>query len=474
MRRTTIERRGILKGLAAATLAAPLTQMFKMRASLGAPNPVPKVVFFYTPCGVEPNLWHTPQTGKTFALAKMSAPLQPFQSDCIFMDGVSMYPLTDHQGGSQQMLAGDDQDVTTLDLQLGNLLQSATPFSSVQLGVQSRISKGGTASVPHPHFTRVSLAEEVFAVDDPLAAFAQLFGQGVSSTPGGAALLAQQQKSILDNATADLKALTGALPPSERLKIDAYATSLRALETRLTAGVQATASCANPPFNPTGFQVPPVTDPTQATYNQTAYQGVVADLQMETARLALACGRTRVITLLFGHTNAHNPVQGLGIFGAHDASHFTAPPGMLTGMATPAQQSAKQTAWENYRVWYCEKLAKFLGMMKATPDPDSTGTLLDNTIVFHCSELGDGLPHKTDRIPFVFCGGSALGFKLGQAINFTGSVPAYSGGMHDGIANLAHSTLLTIVANVMGLKLSQPFFGFSGPQALDPRSIGVV
>jgi Protein of unknown function (DUF1552) len=476
MRRTTIERRGILKGLAAAALAAPLTQMFKMHTSLGAPNPapVPKVVFFYTPCGVEPPLWHTTQTGKTFMLPKMAAPLQPFQSECIFMDGVSMYPLTDHQGGSQQMLAGDDQDVTTLDLQLGNLLQSATPFSSVQLGVQSRISKGGTPTVPHPHFTRVSLAEEVFAVDDPLAAFAQIFGTGASTTPAGATLLAAQQKSILDAATADLNSLQNALPPSEKLKIDAYTTSLRALEMRLTSGAQTTtASCTNPPFNPTGFQVPPVTDPTQATYNQTAYQGVVADLQMETARLALACGRTRVITLLYGHTNAHNPVQGLGIFGAHDSSHYTAPPGMLTGMATPAQQTAKETAWENYRVWYCEKLAQFLGMLKATPDP-AGGTLFDNTIVLHCSELGDGLPHKTDRIPFVFCGGGAFGFKLGQAINFTGTVPAFSGGAHDGIANLAHSTLLTIVCNVMGLKLSQPFFGFSGAQALDPKSIGVI
>ena len=45
----------------------------------------------------------------------------------------------------------------------------------------------------------------------------------------------------------------------------------------------------------------------------------------------------------------------------------------------------------------------------------------------HGSELGDGGPHKTDRIPYVFTGGKALGFKLGQSINFTGMVPAASG-----------------------------------------------
>jgi hypothetical protein len=476
-----IQRRGILKGLAASALAAPLAQLFRMhrgRAAAGAAAP-PKVVFFYTPCGLEPPLWHPTQTGSTtaagFTLPRLSAPLAPYQGESIFMDGVSMYPLTDHQGGSQQMLAGDDKDVTTLDLQLGNFLKDQTPFSSVQLGVQSRISKGGTPTVPHPHFTRISLAQEVFAEDNPLAAFSRLFGMGTSApTTNMAALarLAAQQKSILDTATADLTALQKSLPGSEAMKVDAYATSLRDLERRLTAPGGTMAACDTSKFNPTGFTVPQVTDPNQASYNQTTNKGVVADLQMEIARLTLACGRSRVVTLLFEHTNAHNPIDGLGIFGVHDASHFNAPPGQLTGNATQEQKDAKLAAWENYRVWYAQKLAQFIGMLKATPDV--TGTLFDNTILFHCSELGDGGPHKTDRVPFVFIGGGALGFKLGQAINFTGQVPAYSGGMHPGIANLAHSSLLTIVAQKMGMPLAQPLFGFSGAQALDPKSLGIV
>jgi hypothetical protein len=473
-----IQRRGILKGLAASALAAPLAQLFRMhrgRAATGA-GAVPKVVFFYTPCGVEPPLWHPTQTGATFTLPKMSAPLAPYQTESIFMDGVSMYPLTDHQGGSQQMLVGDDKDVKTLDLQLGDFLKDGTPFSSVQLGIQSRISKGGTATVPHPHFTRISLAQEVFAEDNPLAAFTRLFGMGTSMpTTNMAALarLAAQQKSILDTATADLTALQKNLPGSEAMKVDAYATSLRALEHRLTApGGGVMAACDTTKFNPTGFAVPQVGDPNQAAYNQTVNRGVVADLQMEIARLSLACGRTRVVTLLYEHTNAHNPITDLGIFGVHDASHFNAPPGQLTGNATQAQKDAKLTAWENYRVWYAQKLAQFIGMLKATPDV--TGTLFDNTIIFHCSELGDGGPHKTDRVPFAFHGGGALGFKLGQAISFAGKVPAFSGGAHPGIANLAHSSLLTIIAQKMGLPLSQPLFGFSGAQALDPKSLGIV
>jgi hypothetical protein len=481
----TIERRGILKGLGAAALAGPLTQLFRMHTARAAGGAVPKVVFFYTPCGVEPPLWHPTQTGANFTLPKMSAPLAPYQSECIFIDGVSMYPLNDHQGGSQQMLAGGPQDVTTLDIQLGNFLNSGpspAPIKFLELGIQSRISKGGSPAAPHPHFTRVSLAQEVFAEDNPLAAFAATFGQmsmgmGPTATTSPATTLqALQQKSVLDAATQDLKALQSKLPTSEKVKIDAYATSLIDLQRALTTPISTSASCNDfSRFNPTGFTVPQVGDPNQASYNQTQYQGVVADLQLEIARLALACGRTRVITILFGHTNAHNPISGLGPFGVHDSSHFNAPPNMNAGTATPAQHDAKLAAWENYRVWYAQKVAQFIGMLKATPDV--TGTLFDNTILMHSSELGDGGPHKTDRIPYVFAGGSALGFKLGQAINFTGSVPAFSGGAHPGITNMAHSPLLTLVCSKMGMPIPAPFttqFGFSGPQAVDFRGLGIV
>ncbi len=477
-----IERRGIMRGLAATALAAPLAQMFRMHTGRAATTgALPKVVFLYTPCGVVLPLWHPTQTGSTtapgFTLPKLSAPLQPHAADCIFMNGVSMYPLNDHQGGSQQLLAGDDKDVVTIDIQIGNLFKDSMPFRMLQLGIQTRISKGGSASVPHPHFTRMALKQEVFAEDNPLQAFASTFGMMSGAAPmtnTAMALLAAQKKSILDNGTADLWSLQSRLPGSERHKIDVFADSLRALEHRLTdpGTTMPTASCTDfSGFNPTKFTVPQVSDPNQASYQQTPNRGVVADLQMEIARLALACGRTRVVTLVFEHTNAHNPIQGLGAFGVHDASHYYAPPGQLLGPATPEQMDAKMTAWQNYRVWYAQQFAKFIQMLKDTPDV--TGSLFDNTIIMHGSELGDGGPHKTDYIPYVFAGGRALGFKLGQSLDFNGMVPAASGS-HAGIRNLAHSSLLTIVAQKMGLPLSTPFFGYSGPQALDPQSLGIV
>ncbi len=342
----------------------------------------------------------------------------------------------------------------------------------MQLGVQSRISQGGQNTVPHPNISRISDAEWIYGEDNPLAAFERIFGAFTApADDGSAALRAARQKSVLDSATADLSSLRTALPASEQRKVDVYAESLRALERQLAgAAVQQTSTCDPGGFNPDGFTVPVVDDPNQASYNSAENKETVGDLQMEIARLALACGRTRVVTLAYEHTNARQPIPGLGAFGVHDSSHFTAPPGMNEGEATPEQMDAKLTAWNNYRVWYAEKFAQFLQMLSDTPDVE--GSLLDNTIVLHCSELGKG--HRTERVPFVLAGGGALGFKLGQALDFTGSVPAFSGGAHDGVSMLAHSSLLTVVARQLGLPLEQPIFGYSGAQAMDPLSLGVL
>jgi hypothetical protein len=466
-----IDRRSLLRGSTSAALAAALTQMFQMHKSRAqSAGATPKVVFFYTPCGLQVDDWHPSETGKSFNLKKLSAPLEAHKQDAIFMDGVAMYPLSDHQGGSQQMLAGDEKDVKTIDLQLNDLLKPTSPFGAFQLGIQCRISKGGTPTVPHPHFSRVSLAQEVFPEENPLVAFNTLFsGVDTSMNDAAAALRLKQQKSVLDAANADLLSLQAALPPSEKRKIDAYASSIRDMERRLSEP-QTQMACDLTQFNQQGFTVPQVNDTNQAAYNQADKRQVVGDLQMELARLALACGRTRVVTLLWEHTNAHHPIVGVDKFGVHDASHYTAPPGQLTGDATPEQVDAKLTAWNAYRIWYAERLAAFVQMLKDTPD--TVGSLFDNTIILHCSELGLG--HRTQRVPFVFLGGGALGFKLGQAINFSGTVPAYDKDPHKGLQQLAHSSLLTLIANKMSLPLQGSRFGYSGPQALDPLSLGIV
>ena len=63
------------------------------------------------PGGVEPNLWHPTQTGANFTLPEAVGAPAAVSVGLTFMDGFHVSATDLHQGGSQQMLAGDDQDV---------------------------------------------------------------------------------------------------------------------------------------------------------------------------------------------------------------------------------------------------------------------------------------------------------------------------------------------------------------------------
>ncbi len=60
-----IDRRNMLRGVGSAALAASLTQVFAMhRSRAQAAGATPKVVFFYTPCGLQVDLWHPTETAR--------------------------------------------------------------------------------------------------------------------------------------------------------------------------------------------------------------------------------------------------------------------------------------------------------------------------------------------------------------------------------------------------------------------------
>ena len=175
-----IERRGILRGprrLGPGGAAGADVPHAPGRGARGAVA-VPKVVFFYTPCGLEPNLWHPDRDRQDLHAeeAVRAASRLPVR---MHLHGRHLDVPADRSSGRIAADAGGRRqgrhDARSAARQPAEELSS--PFSSVQLGIQSRISKGGTPTVPHPHFTRVSLKEEVYAEDNPLAAFARLFGQ---------------------------------------------------------------------------------------------------------------------------------------------------------------------------------------------------------------------------------------------------------------------------------------------------------
>ena len=87
--------------------------------------------------------------------------------------------------------------------------------------------------------------------------------------------------------------------------------------------------------------------------------------------------------------------------------------------------------------------------LKSYQEPD--GTLLDNTVVLLCSELGDGALHDHISVPFVLAGGKNLGLSTGRSLDYSQKAQG---------ENQPHTKLLVSVANAAGAKVDS--FGYTG------------
>jgi len=67
--------------------------------------------------------------------------------------------------------------------------------------------------------------------------------------------------------------------------------------------------------------------------------------------------------------------------------------------------------------WFCGELRYLVDKLANTPEPGSSGNLLDHTLVLWTNELGKGNNHTLDNIPFVLIGGG-FGFQMGRSLKF--------------------------------------------------------
>ena len=419
-----LTRRGLLRGLGASACLAPLAAGLAAERAHAAPPR--RALFVYVPDGCIPSLWH-PTGGETdFVLPSMSAPLEPIRDDLVFLSGLSMYgPGSSHEGGIAKLLTGGGEGGVSLDILLGEELGRATPHRSLQLGVGTTFQNSSRA------MSFVGAGQPVYPDDDPLNAFARLFG-GVDVGDDERALNERRQRSVLDAALGDLRALRARLGTTERAKLDQHLDALREVEGRL--GQAAGQACELVDFNRTGFAVDPG-DRYPKTYHLEERFQQVGRLQGDLATLALSCGATNVVSLMWSHPVSPTRIPESGAsLGNHDASHY----GSL--------DSDNARDFIALKRWFMEEFVHLVEQLRAIPDGD--GSLLDSTLILLGSELGDGDRHDHDDCPFVLAGG---GLRGGRALRYGGT---------NGGDNEPHSKLLVSFAQQLGVDLAE--FGYTG------------
>src|SRR5690606_8631328 len=280
--------------------------------------------------------------------------------------------------------------------------------------------------------------QSVMPDDNPLNVFARMFGQPAGQGPSGAQ---QEGASLLDVAIGDLRRLQSYLGATEREKLEIHLESLREVERKLTGEV--TQVCGDVAWDDRGFRVIE-TDYYPLTHHKEENFALMSELQAELAVLALQCGVTNVVSIMWSHPVSPTKILDLGSsIGHHDSSHYG------------AADSAAARSYIAQKAWFFERIAAMLQHMKSIPDGD--GTLLHNSIVFVGTDINDGNLHDHADMPFVLAGQAGGQLATGRALDYRNS----NGGQND-----AHARLLVSIANMAGVSVEAFGYQGSGPGGL--------
>jgi hypothetical protein len=115
--------------------------------------------------------------------------------------------------------------------------------------------------------------------------------------------------------------------------------------------------------------------------------------------LALQTDSTRLVTIMLGGSTYVPPIEGVTL-GHHDLSHHGRDPGKLAQLKVVELETMKT-------------IRDLLAKLKQSKEEGAT--LLERTMVFLGSNLGDGSSHSVKNLPVLLAGG---GFRHGRHLRF--------------------------------------------------------
>ncbi|MFL1405159.1 DUF1552 domain-containing protein [Marinobacter sp. M1N3S26] len=416
-------RRQFLKGLGGSALALPLATMPWARVATAQGAIAKRAVFMYIPDGCIPERFHPTGGEFDFQLNEMTSPLESVRQHCLFASGLNMYEGGHtHEGGVAKVLTGNHTE--SLDYFLAQRLGSATPFKSMNLGVAATF-QNGEGNV----FNFSSGNVPITPNDNPINAFDTMFGGGGNG--GGEPLADRRKRSILDRVLADLNAMNSKLGQNEREKLEFHTQSLREVESRiLDAGAEA-GVCNTGGFNSDNFTVPEGWNGYPPKIHLDEHYQTIGRLQMDLITEAFSCDMTRVASLMWSHPVSPLRVEGIDQ-GHHDTSHYG------------NRDSDTADKFVQYKQYHMRQFRYLIENLASRTDTDGN-SLLHNTVIFLCSELGDSNAHDHRNMPFILAGNAGGALQTGRYVDFAGD---------------AHSKLLVSIANMLDVNIDS--FGYTG------------
>lgn len=381
-----LDRRTFLRA-AGVSIALPWMESLA-RGTVGAPRR--RMVFICSPLGMHAPNFFPAKTGREYDASTYLEVLQPLRKDFTVLSGLSHPDVASGHDSSYSFLTGAHhhgamrggfRNTISVDQLAAEKMGGETRVPSLSLACEgSGISwtRSG-ALVPSANF--------------PSQVFSQLFIDGSADEVEAQRRRLQYGQSLLDQVSDEARRMNRVLGAADREKLEEYLTSVRDLEKQL-ARSEEWSKKPKPKVD---------SKPPQNAQNGADFIGK-ARLWFDLTHLALKTDSTRLVTILLLGTSSVPPVANVSL-GHHDLSHHGQDPGKL--------EQLKKVEMELMR-----GMADFLTKLKGSTEDDAT--LLDRTMVFFSSNLGNASSHATTNLPVLFAGG---GFKHGQHLAFDPAKP---------------------------------------------------
>jgi hypothetical protein len=407
-----IPRRAFLRGIGT-TLALPLLD--SMAPAFAGPQATAtkpsRLSIVYVPNGLIMKHWTPAAEGANFQITPTLEPVAPFRDQILLVTGLANQAAVPakgerragpHASASGAFLTGvypkpPAQAGISLDQiaakELGKDTQLASLELTLDLGEQGA---GADAADTDAYLNTMSWRSATTPLpveNNPRKVFERLFGGDESTDPAERFRRMQQDRSVLDSVTEEVRRLLGGLGPSDRGKLSEYLDGIRDVEHRIQKAEDNSSRDTLVMDRPAGIP---------ASYDEHAK--LMADLQV----LAFQSDLTRVSTFLMAREKSERAYREIGMEEGHHAlSHHDDNAAMVAKVA-------------QIDLYHTRLFAYFLEKLRSTPDGD--GSLLDHSIILYGSSLSDGSRHNLTNLPLLVAGGGGQ-FKGGRHLKVPNSPP---------------------------------------------------
>ena len=434
--KTSAARRSFLRAVGAGLAGFPFLRALEDSVAHAAgETPPQRFVTMYHPHGIAAETWamRGADTETNFDLTFTEpisgavcplAPLDPHKSRLLIIEGIDLLSNTNGHNSAGTILTGSR--INSSLQRTGN--SSLDQFLAVEMGLGKsthitslEVAVGTDNAVTGETLSYGAGGIPLPKIIDPVQAFDRLFaGLVLGDDPATRdAALRQQRlgKKLVDFLNADAGRLKARLASAEQQKLDQHMTALADLEKQI-APMGTSASCPSglSPMRPSASTFPKL----KRNLGGEPYFDAIADAHIDLIALAFACDVTRFATLYLGDLSYEGNPLGLPADNHSNVAHTYDGSPVGTNGNPIGSTGGTPSTWALLATFNRYAYGKVARMM----DKLTAYGVVDSTLVYASSDMGNPAIHSTRNVPTVLGGGLNGKFRMGRRLKAPADCPS--------------------------------------------------